>query len=90
MKARCVARNLIRYTIQVKANAMLMATRYPDRVTLLRGNHESRQITQVYGFYGALRTAPRVCVAANDTQISRRVPAEVRQRDRMEGVLQRL
>ena len=39
------------YSVECTALLLLHKVRYPNRVTLLRGNHESRQVTQVYGFY---------------------------------------
>lgn len=39
------------HSVETFLYLMCLKTLHPDCITLLRGNHESRQITQVYGFY---------------------------------------
>lgn len=39
------------YSVETFLLLLALKVRYPDRIFLIRGNHESRQITQVYGFY---------------------------------------
>lgn len=39
------------HSIETVSLIMSLKVRFPERIHILRGNHESRQITQVYGFY---------------------------------------
>ena len=39
------------YSLETFLLLIALKVRYPNRIYMIRGNHESRQITQVYGFY---------------------------------------
>eukprot|EP00040_Diaphanoeca_grandis_P015427 m.78744 g.78744 ORF g.78744 m.78744 type:complete len:307 (-) comp25147_c0_seq1:166-1086(-) len=39
------------YSVETASLLVALKVRHPNRIFILRGNHESRQITQVYGFY---------------------------------------
>jgi serine/threonine-protein phosphatase 2A catalytic subunit len=39
------------FSLECISLLMCYKTKYPERIKMIRGNHEARQITQVYGFY---------------------------------------
>lgn len=39
------------YSVETVSLLVALKVKYKERITILRGNHESRQITQIYGFY---------------------------------------
>jgi serine/threonine-protein phosphatase 2A catalytic subunit len=43
------------YSVETVSLLVAFKVRYRDRITMLRGNHKNRQITQVYEFYDECR-----------------------------------
>eukprot|EP01059_Diplonema_ambulator_P018084 TRINITY_DN3024_c1_g3_i1.p1 TRINITY_DN3024_c1_g3~~TRINITY_DN3024_c1_g3_i1.p1 ORF type:complete len:311 (+),score=38.58 TRINITY_DN3024_c1_g3_i1:112-1044(+) len=58
------------HSVETLCLLLLLKIRYKDRLTILRGNHESRQITQVYGFYDeCMRKYGRATVWSQFTEL---------------------
>jgi len=50
------------YSVETFLLLLALKVRYPDRMFLIRGNHECRQITQVYGFYDECLRCDFFCI----------------------------
>ena len=62
-----------------------LKVRFKDRVFILRGNHESRQITQVYVSPARVRCRAIVLYAfLSQVWVLRRMPSQIRKCQRVE------
>ncbi len=51
------------FSVECVSLLLSFKVRYRERITILRGNHESRQITQIYGNLASLRLGSLVLVS---------------------------
>lgn len=63
------------FSVETVQLVLALKVRYPERVHLIRGNHESRSITQVYGFYDeCLRKYCSASIWARFTEVFDHLP----------------